>query len=84
MFSHQGEHSIARMAKVLRVSESGYYRWQKRQKQGPSVKELEDSWLKEELIKIFLASRCSFGRRKLTVLLKKKLKIKLIINVLSA
>lgn len=66
MFSHQKEHKVARMARVLQVSESGYYKWKKRLSQGPSLKEREDASLKEEIFKLFIESRGSFGRRKIT------------------
>lgn len=65
MREHKHEHSIARMAKVLKVSESGYYKWLKRNDAPITDKEREDIALTEEILKIYRKSRGSFGYRKI-------------------
>jgi len=69
MLQHKDEHAIARMAKVLKVSESGYYKWLKRHNAPPSAKELEELALVEEIFEIFKASHYSYGSRKVTKVL---------------
>lgn len=71
MREHKHEHSIARMAKVLKVSESGYYKWLKRNDAPITDKEREDIALTEEILKIYRKSRGSFGYRKITFILNK-------------
>ena len=56
MYLHSAEFSIARMAKVLEVSVSGYF---------------EDAALTAEILRIFRESRGSFGYRKITAILNK-------------
>lgn len=69
MREHKHEHSIARMARVLKVSESGYYKW-RRQVDGPlTEKEKEDLEITKEIYDIYRASRGSYGSRKVTVIL---------------
>ena len=41
MREHSHEHTIARMAKVLKVSESGYYKWLKKKEAPLTEKEQE-------------------------------------------
>ena len=41
MREHSHEHTIARMAKVLKVSESGYYKWLKK-KEAPLTEKEQD------------------------------------------
>ena len=71
MYLHSAEFSIARMAKVLEVSGSGYYKWYTRQHQEASPKEIEDAALTAEILRIFRESRGSFGYRKITAILNK-------------
>ena len=71
MREHRFEHSIARMAKVLEVSESGYYKWIKRQEAPLTEKELEDIQVTEEILEIYRSSRGSYGSRKVTAILNK-------------
>ena len=71
MYLHSAEFSIARMAKVLEVSVSGYYKWYTRQHQEASPKEIEDAALTAEILRIFRESRGSFGYRKITAILNK-------------
>ena len=71
MYLHRSEYSIARMAKVLEVSESGYYKWQEKYTSGPSKREQEDLELAEEIYVIFSRSKGSFGSRKVTRVLNR-------------
>ena len=69
MRKHRDEYTIARMARVLGVSESGYYRWLSRK---PSKRAEEDLVLIEEIAEIFYASRCVFGSRKITSIMRSR------------
>ena len=69
MRKHRDEYSIARMASVLGVSESGYYRWLSRK---PSKRAEEDLVLIEEIAEIFYASRRVFGSRKITSIMRSR------------
>ena len=69
MRKHRDEYSIARMASVLGVSESGYYRWLSRK---PSKRAEEDLVLIEEIAEIFYASRRVFGSRKITSVMRSR------------
>lgn len=71
MYRHSAEFSIARMAKVLEVSESGYYKWFAKQNREAGPKELEEAALTAEILRIFRLSRGSFGSRKVTAELNK-------------
>lgn len=66
MYRHSAEFSIARMAKVLEVSESGYYKWFAKQHREAGPKEIEEAALTAEILRIFRLSRGSFGSRKVT------------------
>ena len=57
------------MAKVLGVSESGYYRWLSRK---PSKRAEEDLVLIEEIAEIFYASHRVFGSRKITSIMRSR------------
>ena len=59
------------MAKVLEVSESGYYKWQEKYTSGPSKREQEDLALAEEIYVIFSRSKGSYGSRKVTRVLNR-------------
>lgn len=65
MYLERYEHTIARMAKVLKVSESGYYKW-KTTHSGITSKELDDIKLLEEIKEIYYKSKRVFGIRKVT------------------
>ena len=65
MYLERYEHTIARMAKVLKVSESGYYKW-KTTHSGKTSKELDDIKLLEEIKEIYYKSKRVFGIRKVT------------------
>ena len=69
MWKHRDEYTIAKMAKVLGVSESGYYRWLSRK---PSKRAEEDLVLIEEIAEIFYASRRVFGSRKITSIMRSR------------
>lgn len=76
MYEHRTEFTVSRMAEVLGVSESGYYKWLVR-KNGPKTeKELEDERLIEEIRVLYTDSRCSLGRRKMTSLINETLLIR--------
>lgn len=64
MFENKEEFSISRMAKVLNVSESGYYKWIKRKNRYNTKREQEEAELINDIKKIFKLSRGSFGSRK--------------------
>ena len=68
---HKEEFSIARMARVLNVSESGYHRWVRRKAAPPTEHELEDMRLLEEIRQIYYGARGVFGSRKVTKILNK-------------
>jgi len=63
MYNHRAEHKIVKMAKVLEVSESGYYKWLKRP---PSKREQEDLELIREIKRIYDQSHGIYGARKIT------------------
>jgi len=69
MWKHRDEYAIAKMAKVLGVSESGYYRWLSRE---PSTRAEEDLVLIEEIAEIFYASHRIFGSRKITSIMRSR------------
>lgn len=72
MYENRSIFSVARMAKVLEISESGYYKWIHRL-EGPSTrKDLEDMALIKEITELFRASRGSFGIRQVTRRLNEK------------
>lgn len=57
------------MAKILGVSESGYYKYFSRITAPPTEKERADIALAEEIFSIFQRSKGSFGSRKITYLI---------------
>jgi len=61
MKAYQAEHTITRMARVLRVSRAGYYAWLGR---APSVRAQSDALLLAEIRAIHLASRGTYGVRR--------------------
>ena len=68
MYVNRKEFHIDRMAKVLHVSQSGYYKWVQKMEAPPTEKELEDQVLKEQIFELFRQSRGSYGSRKITTL----------------
>ncbi|MCF0230394.1 MAG: IS3 family transposase [Parasporobacterium sp.] len=68
--SHRKEYPVARMARTLGVSESGFYKWS-RNKDCISLKKQEDAELTEQIQDIFFGARCSFGSRKITRLVNR-------------
>lgn len=58
--------SISRMAKVLEVSESGYYKWIKNTMGDPDESIHMENELISQITDIFIRSRGSFGSRKIT------------------
>ena len=71
MREHRHEHSIARMAKVLKVSESGYYKWLRQLESPLTEKEKEDLEITKEIYDIYRSSKGSYGSRKVTVILNR-------------
>ncbi|NLW52969.1 MAG: transposase [Tissierellia bacterium] len=65
MYRFKHEHTLSRMAKVLKVSESGYFKWVKRQNTH-TLRDIENIELEAEIINIFLESNAVFGARKIT------------------
>jgi len=74
MYKHRNEHRIVKMAKVLEVSESGYYKWVKRP---PSKRAEEDLKLIHEIKKLFDKFRGIYGARKITIELNRGRKRKI-------
>jgi len=69
MYVHKEEFHIDRMAKVLKVSQSGYYKWVRQKDAPPTEKALADQALKEQIFELFRQSRGSYGSRKITALI---------------
>lgn len=64
MYVHRNEFHIDRMAKVLHVSQSGYYKWVQRNNAPLTEKEKEDIALRDRIFELFCQSRGSYGSRK--------------------
>ena len=60
------------MARILSVSESGYYKWLRRRNAPLTVREQEELNLTEEIYSIFKASHYSYGSRKITAILNQR------------
>lgn len=60
--THRSEFAVIRMCKVLKVFESGFYRWQKR---GKSKRETEDDYLVSLIREIFEEGNQVFGPAKI-------------------
>jgi putative transposase len=58
MKAHQEEHAISKMCQVLKVGRSGYYAWRKRE---PSARAQANQVLTEEIRRVHLKSRCTYG-----------------------
>lgn len=71
MHGHRHEHAIARMAKVLKVSESGYYKWLGRNEAPLAGKGKDETGITDEIFAIYSSSRGSYGSRKVTPILNK-------------
>lgn len=69
MLTHQDEHSIAAMSRVLRVTRQGYYAWLSRD---PSERELEDAPLRVKIRAIHRKSRRSYGSRRVRKHLRRR------------
>lgn len=65
MYRFRHEHAIARMAKVIEVSESGYYKWKNAQK-AQTLRQIENMRLSKEIGKIYDQSKAVYGIRKVT------------------
>lgn len=66
MYENRKAFSIARMAQVLTVSESGYYKWICRTTKEPDEKARVEHVLTLQITELFQRSRGSFGSRKIT------------------
>ena len=71
MYRFRYEHAISRMARVIKVSESGYYKWLKRQKI-TTLKDIEDIKIEKEILEIYHENDAILGIRKITMELNKK------------
>ena len=69
MCENRKEFSIVRMAKVLNVFISGYYKWMSRINMPPNERELENIKLLEEIKEIYYRYRGVFGSRKITAII---------------
>lgn len=58
MKAHQEDYSISRMCKVLKLGRSGYYAWRKRT---PSARKQANQALTEEIRRVYLKSRRTYG-----------------------
>ena len=58
MSEHRAVHSVATLCRVLEVSASGYYAWQKR---SPSKRSVDDAVLQAEIEAIHRRSRATYG-----------------------
>lgn len=58
MSAHKAEHSIRAMCRVLDISASGYYAWEKR---GPSPREVANAKLLERIRTLHVKSRQTYG-----------------------
>lgn len=58
MRAHQDEHAISKMCQVLKVGRSGYYAWRKRK---PKARAQANRMLTEEIRRIHLKSRRTYG-----------------------
>jgi len=76
MYANRSTFKVAKMAEVLRVSESGYHAWVKRQTRGQTPRERAKEELREKIMKIFIESKCIYGSRKIARVLRRKYKIK--------
>lgn len=54
------------MAKALRVSQSGYYKWVNKAIKKSENKAEKDEALRRQIIDIFIGSRGSYGSKKIT------------------
>lgn len=72
MYVHRNEFHIDRMAKILHVSQSGYYKWVQRNNAPMTEKEKEDIALRDRIFELFCQSRGSYGSRKITALINKE------------
>lgn len=67
--AHRGKYRVAKMAKWLGVSRSGYYAWRKRH---PSMRDLENQKLLELIRQIWKQSKEVYGSKKITEELRKQ------------
>lgn len=70
MYRYRYEHAITRMAKVLEVSVSGYYKWLKRQS-NITLRDIENIEIERRILEIYHESKAIFGIRKITAELNK-------------
>lgn len=69
---HRNEFTVARMADVLGVSESGYYKWHNRLHGPLTEHEKKDLDLTREINDIYWGSHGIYGSRKVTMILRKR------------
>lgn len=63
MEANRSKYPVAKMAQWLNVSRSGYYAWHKRH---PSLRDMENRHLLEEIRRIHKEYRQVYGSRKMT------------------
>lgn len=73
MYRYRHEHAVSRMAKVLEVSQSGYYKWLRRQNE-LSLRDIENIEIAQEILDIFCEYKGIFGIRKITSILSARRK----------
>ncbi|MEW9808894.1 MAG: hypothetical protein AB2992_06720 [Candidatus Symbiodolus clandestinus] len=64
ILKQQAFHPIKRLCSLLSVSRRGFYAWLNRQ---PSQREQEDKVLSERILTLYLASRKTYGVRRIKV-----------------
>lgn len=69
---YRDEFTVARMAEVLGVSESGYYKWHKRLHGPVTKREAQELELAREIYEIFWKSHGIYGSRKITIILNRR------------
>ncbi|MHA6251815.1 IS3 family transposase [Oceanobacillus sp. CAU 1775] len=72
MYEHQKEHTIVKMCKVLGVSRSGYYAYEKRLKREETEREKFNRHLDERIVFHFLDNHGFYGSPRIYRLLKKE------------
>ncbi len=69
---HRSSFEVEKMCRLLKVSRSGYYAWQRRPK---SKREISNDQLDKEIKEIYESSRQTYGSPRITKELKKRKKI---------
>jgi putative transposase len=67
--AEKANHSISLLCRLLGVSRSGFYAWQRRL---PSDRSLADAWLLEQIVRIHRESRGTYGARRVHAALRQQ------------